>query len=305
MAGIVLAEPAAAGTLARLVRAPLRDRGRLAVVSAALFGAMTVLVRIGLRRGPDAAAATLATILPALAVSLVAAAVARRGGRSASRGRSRSPGCSRPGGSQILFTLRDPGGRRVAGIGRRRRRAARRRRDRACSRCASRSSAPLLVGAVLVVAGGAALVAEPGRPQHLRASGLALAAGATVALRVARQPRPCARDADAASPRRSPPPRRCSAARSSRRSTRGGCPSLRTQRAFLPAGICFGLSYLALFEAYYRGRVTVVSPLVATETLWGVGLSALLLRQSELVGRRLLVGAALIVAGGVLIGVFR
>ena len=76
-------------------------------------------------------------------------------------------------------------------------------------------------------------------------------------------------------------------------------------RVFAPAGVCFGLSYVCLFEAYYRGRVSVVSPLVATETLWGVGLSVLLLRRSELVGRRLLAGAALIVAGGVLIGIYR
>ena len=62
---------------------------------------------------------------------------------------------------------------------------------------------------------------------------------------------------------------------------------------------------MCLFEAYYRGRVSVVSPLVATETFWGVGLSALLLRRTELVGRRLLVGAALIFIGGVLIGIYR
>ena len=70
----------------------------------------------------------------------------------------------------------------------------------------------------------------------------------------------------------------------------------------MPAGLCFGLSYLCLVEAFYRGRVSVVSPLVATESLWGVGLSALLLRRHELVGPRLFAGAALVVAGGVLIG---
>lgn len=63
-----------------------------------------------------------------------------------------------------------------------------------------------------------------------------------------------------------------------------------------------GLSYVLLFEAYYRGRVSVVSPLVATETIWGVGLSALLIGRSELVGRRLLAGALLVVAGAALIG---
>ena len=54
---------------------------------------------------------------------------------------------------------------------------------------------------------------------------------------------------------------------------------------------------------YHRGRVSVVAPLVATESLWGVAFSALLLRRSELVGRRLVLGALLIVAGGVVIGV--
>jgi uncharacterized membrane protein len=67
----------------------------------------------------------------------------------------------------------------------------------------------------------------------------------------------------------------------------------------------FGLSYVCLFEAYYRGRVTVVSPLVATESLWGVLLSLLLLRHSEVVGRRLALGAVLVVAGGALIGAYR
>jgi drug/metabolite transporter (DMT)-like permease len=51
--------------------------------------------------------------------------------------------------------------------------------------------------------------------------------------------------------------------------------------------------------------VSVVAPLVATESLWGVAFAALLLRRTELVGRRLVAGAILIVAGGVVIGVSR
>ena len=74
---------------------------------------------------------------------------------------------------------------------------------------------------------------------------------------------------------------------------------------FVPAGLCFGLSYACLFEAYYRSRVTIVSPLIAMESLWSVLLSVLLLRRTELVGRRLVAGAALIVTGGALIGAFR
>ena len=70
-------------------------------------------------------------------------------------------------------------------------------------------------------------------------------------------------------------------------------------------GIFFGLSYVCLFAAYYRARVTVVSPLVATESLWGVTLSVLLFKRTELVGARLLGAAILVVAGGTLISVFR
>jgi uncharacterized membrane protein len=69
--------------------------------------------------------------------------------------------------------------------------------------------------------------------------------------------------------------------------------------------VLFGLSYVCLFAAYFHGRVTVVSPLVATESLWGVALSVLVIRQSEHVGLRLVAGAALVVAGGVLIGAVR
>jgi drug/metabolite transporter (DMT)-like permease len=86
---------------------------------------------------------------------------------------------------------------------------------------------------------------------------------------------------------------------------RGGPLRVRDLPSFVPAGICFGLSYVCLFEAYYRGPVSVVSPLVATESLWGVTLSAVFLRRHELVGPRLIAGAVLVVLGGALIGAAR
>ena len=73
--------------------------------------------------------------------------------------------------------------------------------------------------------------------------------------------------------------------------------SRRAAIAFVPAGVCYGLSYVFLFEAFARGRVSVVSPIVATESLWGVTLSWLVLRKSEHVGPRLVAGAVLVVAG--------
>ncbi len=81
--------------------------------------------------------------------------------------------------------------------------------------------------------------------------------------------------------------------------------ALRAAPRWAPVGIVFGLSYVLLFHALYRGRVSVVAPIIATEALWGVVLAALVLRRRELVGWRLLVGGLLVVAGGVLIALSR
>ena len=56
---------------------------------------------------------------------------------------------------------------------------------------------------------------------------------------------------------------------------------------WLVPGVLVGFSYVALFEAYYRGEVSIVAPTVGTESLWGVGFSALLLHETERVGSRL------------------
>ena len=74
---------------------------------------------------------------------------------------------------------------------------------------------------------------------------------------------------------------------------------------FALPGVLWGLSYAAIFEAFYRGRVSIVSPLVATEALFGVLFAAVIIGRSELIGRHVIVAAGLIVCGGVLIGVFR
>ena len=273
----------------------------LALASAALFGAMTVLVRLGLRRAPAAPAAAAATVLPALLVALVGVAVAGRHDLAAAWPFLLA-GLLAPGGSQIFFTLAIGaagasrssvvvGAAPVAAVA------------IALVALGEPVSAPLVLGAVLVVGGGVALALERGRPEDLRAAGLAFAALAAVLF--------AARDnlvRHLAGTSAVPPTAAAAATLLSGALVAAvwarRLPSRRTLGAFAPAGVCFGLSYLALFEAYYRGRVSVVSPLVATETLFGVGLSALFLRQ-ELVGRRLLAGAALIVAGAALIGVFR
>jgi drug/metabolite transporter (DMT)-like permease len=276
----------------------------LALASAFLFGAMTVALRFALARVPDAEAGALLTIVPALAITLPFVAA--------------GPieldavwpfvlaGLLGPGLSQLLFTLavRDAGPSRTS---------------------VTVGTAPLfsvviallfldepleaglIAGAILIVLGGLLLVAEPGRPLHVKRIGFVFALLATIVFAVRDNlVRHLSIDTDVE------PALAAAATLASGglvvaaylRVTRRRLPASGLT-AFVPAGLLFGLSYLCLFEAYYRGRVTVVSPLVATESLWGVGLSALLLRRHELVGPRLLTGAALVVLGGALIGVFR
>ncbi|HEV8688288.1 MAG TPA: DMT family transporter [Gaiellaceae bacterium] len=274
----------------------------LAIASAALFGAMTVALRLALLRSPDARVGAAVTVLVAFAVALPATPLGSGGTSGRDLVLFGLAGALAPGVSQLLFSLavRDSGAARTSVVV---------------------GGAPLVTvvlglvlldeplhaglvaGAVLIVVGGTALAWERLRPESFRAVGLAWAVGATLLfasrdtfVRWFSGETPVASTAAAAA------------------TLAGGALvlSLATARrpwrgvgAFVPAGLCFGLSYVCLFEAYYRGRVTVVSPLVATESLWGVGLSALLIGRSELVGRRLVAGALLIVAGGALIGAFR
>ena len=79
----------------------------------------------------------------------------------------------------------------------------------------------------------------------------------------------------------------------------------RTFRPFLLSGLVYAISYACLYSAFDRGKVTVVAPLVATESLWAVLISMVVLRRSERIGPRLLVAAALVVGGGALISGFR
>ena len=81
----------------RGARASLTAIG-LACLSALLFGAMSVGLRMGLNRYPDVEVATIATVGGALAVALVAARRRRRRAACtpAPRGRSCSPACCSP-----------------------------------------------------------------------------------------------------------------------------------------------------------------------------------------------------------------
>ena len=245
----------------------------LALGSAALFGGMTVALRLALPGLPDASGATLATVVVALAVA-VAASLVRHDFHGAWP--FLLTGLLAPGGSQALFTLAvfldEP------------------------------LRVPLVVGALAVVAGGVLLAAERDRPGHLRARGLLFAAGAATMF-ATRDNLVRAMHADA-SPQTAAAATLLAGTVAAALWTRRAPTRVELKR-LAPAGVMFGLSYVLLFEAYWRGRVSVVSPLVATESLWGVGLAALLVRHTEGMGRRLALGALLVVVGGAVIGATR
>ena len=270
----------------------------LALASAALFGGMTIAVRVGLRDGGDAGGAALATVVSALCVTLVAATFRHDVHHVWPFFLA---GLLAPGASQILFTLgvREIGASRTSvTVGAAPLVAV----AIALVFLGEPVHVPLVIGALAVVAGGVLLAAERDRPGHLRSRGLLYAAGAAAlfatrdnvvrALHGHASPETAAAATLVAGT--------VVAALWARRA-----PTAQELRRLAPAGVLFGLSYICLFEAYWRGRVTVVSPLVATESLWGVALAALLIRQTEGMGRKVAVGALLVVVGGAVIGATR
>ena len=277
----------------------------LALCSAALFGAMSVALRPAIARGDDPLVGAFLTVVPATCVALVAAVLAGDWDVTAVWPFALA-GVLGPGVSQVLFTLaiRDAGPSRAsATVGMAPLFAV----TFAAVLLGEPLVAGIVLGAVLIVSGGVLLASETDRPGHVKTIGLVFAlAGALVFAFRDTFVRWLAVDADVA------PELAISATL-----VAGGVTILlalvvsRTRLRmgsfpyFLPAGLMFGLSYVSLYEAFFRGRLSVVAPLVATESLWGVGLSAVFLRRTEGVGRRLVLGALLVVSGGILIGVFR
>jgi drug/metabolite transporter (DMT)-like permease len=276
----------------------------LSLLSALLFGGMSVGLRFALDRERDVRIGTFTTVATALVVTLAWAAAETpwRGFHAGAAWPFALAGLMQPGLGQLFVTLaiRETGSSRASMVFGT---APLISVAIALVVLGEPLSAPLLVGAALIVAGSVELARERDRPAHMRRIGLVYAF-VTVVLFASRDNvvRWVAKSSSA------PPAVAAGAA------LLGGLllltvvsrPRLsRRALPFVPSGLCFGLSYVALFEAFYRGWVTVVSPLVATESLFGVGLSVLLLRHTELVGRRLALGTLLIVAGGALIGAFR
>jgi drug/metabolite transporter (DMT)-like permease len=281
----------------------------LGALSAIFFGAMSVTLRIGLRKNPDVELAGVTTLVVAFLFSLVWVAIEApfRGLHLGGAWPFVLAGLIAPGGAQLFITraVHDVGASRTSVVMGTAPLVA---VTLAIIFLGERPGPGILVAAVMIVAGGFVLAGERGRPDHLRALGLLFAFIAATLFSI--------RDNVlrwlVSGGTHVPPAVAVAAA------VGGGVililavwgPRLGGSRpsaalAFVPVGLCFGSSYVAMFEAFYRGGVSIVNPLVATESMWGVLLSVLLLRSSEFVGRRLVIGALLVVGGGVLIGVFR
>jgi len=282
----------------------------LAAGAALSFGALAVTIRLALVPPIDAEAASLVTTFLAGVFCVVLAVV--KGDFSGLDWADTWPffvtGLFAPGISQILFT------RAVGVIG-----PSRTAVMVGVSPVLSAAIAvtilgeplhvALVLGTLLVVAGGTLLVRERVGPGALLSFGIALGLGAALLFAVRDNlVRWAARGSDV--------PGFVSASASLASATlviaivvllRPKAVA-RVRRAFPPfvlSGLVYGVSYACLYSAFDRGRVTIVAPLVATESLWAVLLSMLVLRRSERIGARLLVAAALVVGGGALISGFR
>ena len=284
------------------------DAVGLALVSAALFGAMPVAVRFALVPPlVPAAVGALLMQIGTFAVLCVAAAV--QGGVTLD---GLVPfliaGAIAPGLSNLFITvgIREAGSSRASvafGM------APLFAVSIAVLVFDERPGVVVLLGALLIVCGGVALALEPERPLHVRRIGIAFAlvGAALFALRDN-----LVRDESLET---EVPSMTAGAAMLASSLVVTSCFVLaRRHRVVWPArvvgrwllpGAFVGLSYIALFEAFYRGTVSVVAPIVATESLFGVVFSALLLQRTERIGSRVVLGAALVVTGGALIASFR
>ena len=278
----------------------------LALSSAVFFGALAVAIRLATNRGADPESGALATTIVALVVCGIPALALK--GSPSELWPFVLAGMIAPGCSHVLFfrAVRDVGPARaavlvgtapvVAGL-------------IAIAFLDEPVRAALIAATLLIVSGGVALAGERVRPESFRRAGVALALAATALFatrdNVARELQLESEVSPLAVAAATVAGGAVVVAGYLLATRRAGMLRGLALRTWLPAGLLFAASYAALFEALERGRVTVVSPLVATESLWGVVFAGLVLRRSELIGKRLVVGALLIVAGSALIGATR
>ena len=282
----------------------------LAALSAVLFGAMAVAIRLSFRRDSDPEAVALATTGGALVVSLVFAAPYLGSLTWHGVWPFLAAGLVAPGVSQVLFVraIQSIGASRTAiliGV------SPFLSALFAVTLLGEPLRAGLVAGTVAIVGGALALVWSPSLTARLTAVGAT--AGILAASLISARDN-FVRWADTGNSVSGVVAATASLASATalvaaillldRRPLFPA--SLRPVRGPLAlAALLFGLAYAAVFVAFDHGRVTIVAPLYATESLWAVVWSAIVLRRAEGVGPRLVLAAALMVAGGVLIGVSR
>jgi drug/metabolite transporter (DMT)-like permease len=286
------------------------DAVLLGLLAGALFGAMTIAVRWALMRGGDPLAGAPVIAATGFAVAALAALAGGDLGDRSALAVFFLVGLVVPGLSQLAFVsaVRFAGAAR-AGIlvGT----APLLSVVLAFALLGERFAPAVLAGTLLIVAGGAVLAFDPGRPAGYRTLGVVLAL-VCAALFAARDNavRHFAVDLDA--------PALAAAAASLAGATvatlvvaavtrrRAVTKLLRpTAAAFAPAGAVLGAAYCALVAGFDRGNVSVVAPFNATQSLWAVLLAALVYRRAEAIGRRTVLAAALVVCGGALVAAFR
>jgi drug/metabolite transporter (DMT)-like permease len=281
-----------------------------AILAAALFGLLAVGMRTGLRREPDANSGAAAAGLSGLATAAVIAVASGLEADDFALGDLwpfLATGAVVPGLSQILLfrAVRDAGPSRASiVIGT----APVISALLAITLLDEPLQAGLAVATLLIVSGGFVLAREQERPHDFRLLGLVFAFACAL-LFAARDnvTRWAATDAD-------PNPLVAAAAALATASVltlgvallkSGPRTIVRSFRPFLVAGLALGLAYSALLVAFDRGRVVVVAPLNATQSLFAVAFAAIVFRRAEMIGPRLVVAALLIVAGGAVIGATR
>lgn len=285
-----------------------------ACMNAAFAGLFSVLLRMALRKVPDAEVATFVIAVMGATIALLAALVF---GSSLDELRFGElwpfiiVGAAAPGVGQLLYVH----GVRTAG--------------------ASRPAivvavAPLLsallavvfldeslgialgVGTILIVAGGAAIGWEGARPAEFKRIGILLALVSAIFFSARDVIVRWASDETIASPQVGMATAFLTATvavgayLALTRGPRSAAAHVGSSfRPFLLAALVVSIGQVAIFEALARGPVTVVVPLVGTHALWAVLFSIVLLRKFEAISPRIVVAALLAVSGGILIGVFR
>ncbi len=283
-------------------------------LAGATFGALLVSVRFGLTRGVDQYAGAVAMLAIAFVLSAVVAIPSIVGSdvHAEDLWKFALAGLVAPGAAQIILivAIRDAGPSRAAIlIG-----TAPLLSVAIALTVLNEPFRPLLlVGTILVVTGGIALVLERSRPEHFKPLGavLALTCALLFAIRdnvarwAAREPHP--------------PPALLAAAVALGAAfalvavyvsvTPAGAIRGRMGAAvvaYAPAGITLGLGYIFLLVAFDHGRVSIVAPLNATQSLWAVVIAAVFVgRHLEGIGSRLVLAGALVVAGSAVIGIVR